>query len=480
MEEIIKELRSEFNRRKDNLQEDNIRIHIIANTFLEYCGYDTTKCIYEAPTGKGYCDMLVPSIGNNAIVIEVKTGKRPLKIKDIDQVRGYADSKHQRFAILSNGYEYVLLDFGINSEPVIDGDALKSYVVFWFNIFQARGKELTELKYFKYLNFENMCKRQSTLFYCDIAQYREWKLEQGMKQVSWNAYRCTLYQFFDFYSRKVLYKNQFEAEGKRAYETLGMDSIKEFIKERKRNSENVSRDTINNNYTHIYNMLYELKKHGKIGYISLDDSRKQNLVEYEEKGQKKIYDTIKTEDIHEVIKFLKQGRNSTRDTVLFLLIVTLGLERSQLLKLTWDNFGSSFKYIIIDGRKIELCLILQRYLTQLYKDQKQNGVRSPYILQLYYNKRYKPMKEWNINDVFDNFAKITNDEKWKNYSPQYLRCCLIKTLFSTGYSIEDIIYITGIEIKNLANLIGTDEILERKNNKISWKQLYDGILCEKI
>ena len=262
-----------------------------------------------------------------AIAIEVKTGKKPLKIKDIDQVRGYADSKQQRFVILSNGYEYVLLDFGIDTEPVIDGDASKSYVVFWFDIFQARGKERTELKYFKYLKFENMCKRQSSLFYCDIAQYREWKLEQGMKQVSWNAYRCTLYQFFDFYSKKVLYKNQFEAEGKRAYEIIGMDSIKEFIKERKRNSENVSRDT------------------------------------------------IKAEDIHEVIKFLKQGRNSTRNTVLFLLTVTLGLERSQLLKLTWDNF-----------------------------------------------------------------AKITNDEKWKNYSPKYLRCCLIKTLFSTGYSIEDIIY----------------------------------------
>lgn len=273
--------------------------------------------------GGGFLNVLK----KKAIAIEVKTGKKPLKIKDIDQVRGYADSKQQRFVILSNGYEYVLLDFGIDTEPVIDGDASKSYVVFWFDIFQARGKERTELKYFKYLKFENVCKRQSSLFYCDIAQYREWKLEQGMKQVSWNAYRCTLYQFFDFYSKKVLYKNQFEAEGKRAYETIGMDSIKEFIKERKRNSENVSRDT------------------------------------------------IKAEDIHEVIKFLKQGRNSTRNTVLFLLTVTLGLERSQLLKLTWDNF-----------------------------------------------------------------AKITNDEKWKNYSPKYLRCCLIKTLFSTGYSIEDIIY----------------------------------------
>ncbi len=480
MNEIIKELRNEFNRRKDNLQEDNIRIHIIANTFLECCGYDTKKCIYEAPTGKGYCDMLVPTIGDNAIAIEVKTGKKPLKIKDIYQVKSYADDKQQRFAILSNGYEYVLLDFHIKSAPVIEGDAMKSYVVFWFNIFQARGKELTELKYFKYLNYENLCKRQSTLFYCDVAQYREWKMEQGMKPVSWNSYRCTLYQFFDHYSKKVLYKNKYEAEGKRAYETLGMDLIKEFIKERKRNSENVSRDTINNNYTHIYNMLYELKKHGKIGYICLNDSRKQNLVEYEEMDQKKTYDIIKTEDILEVIKFLKQRRNSTRDIVLFLLTVTLGLERSQLLELTWDNFDKDFKYIIVDGRKIELCLILQRYLSQLYKEHKQNRVKMPYVLQLYYNKQYKPMKEWNINDVFDNLAKITNDEKWKNYSPKYLRCCLIKTLFATGYLIEDIIYITGIDIKNLASLIGTDEILKRRNNQINWKQLYDGILCENV
>lgn len=479
VEEIIKELRSEFNKRKDNLQEDNIRIHIIANTFLECYGYDTKKCIYEAPTGKGYCDMLVPTIGDKALAIEVKTGKRALKIKDIDQVKRYADDKQQRFAILSNGYEYVLLDFNIKSAPIIDGDALKSYVVFWFNIFMARGQELTELKYFKYLSFENLYKRQSALFYCDVAQYREWKLEQGMKQVSWRVYQSTLYSFYDYYSQKVLYQKPFEPEGKRAYETLGMDSIKGFIKERKRGAENISKDTVNNNHTHIYNMLYELKKHGRIGYICLDDSRKQNLVEYEETEQKKNYDTIKTEDIQEVINFLKQGRNSTRDIVLFLLTVTLGLERSQLLELTWNNFDSNFKHIIVDGRKIELCLILQRYLARLYKEKRQNRVKIPHVLQIYYNKQYKPMREWNINDIFDNFAKITNDEKWKNYSPKYVRSCLIKTLFATGYSLEDIIYITGIDIKNLANLIDTDEILERKSEKVNWKQLYNGILCEK-
>ena len=63
------------------------------------------------------------------------------------------------------------------------------------------------------------------------------------------------------------------------------------------------------------------------------------------------------------------------------------VERSQLLELTWDDFGGSFKYIIIDGRKIELCRILQRYLSQLYKEQKQNRVKKPYVLQLYYNSK---------------------------------------------------------------------------------------------
>lgn len=68
--------------------------------------------------------MLVPTIGNNAIVIEIKTGKKPLVEKDIDQVKRYASDKKQRFAILSNGYEYVLLDFDIKSTPVIEGDTV--------------------------------------------------------------------------------------------------------------------------------------------------------------------------------------------------------------------------------------------------------------------------------------------------------------------------------------------------------------------
>lgn len=477
MNEIVKELRNEFNKRKNDLQEPNIKVHIVTNTFLKYLGYDSYECIYEVPTGKGYCDILVPINGDNALVVEVKTGKQPLNEKDIEQIQDYANRKKQRFGILTNGYEYILLDFKISSPPILKGTAYKSYVVFWFNIFRSRGNGLTELKYFKYLSFENLFKKQSTLFYCDIAQYREWKLEQNMKPVSWNTYRCTLFQFFDFYSNKVLYKEPCEKQDKIAYETLGMNSIKEFLKDKKRNPENISIETINNNCTHIYNMLYELKKHGKINHICLDDSRKQNLIEYSELEQKKQYKVITTEDVESIIEFLKHQRNATRNIALFLLTVTLGLERSQLLNLTWDDFDRNFKHILIDGRKIELCFLLQKYLMQLHKEKSNKKLKCPNVFQLYYNKKHKPMREWNVNDVFDNFSKITNDEKWKSYSPKYVRSCLIKTLFSSGYSIDDIICITGIDIKNLANLIDTQEIICRKTNNVNWNQLYDGVLC---
>ena len=50
---------------------------------------------------------------NRILSIEVKNGKKPINVNDIVQVQRYVTSEGQRFAILSNGYEYVLLDFDI-------------------------------------------------------------------------------------------------------------------------------------------------------------------------------------------------------------------------------------------------------------------------------------------------------------------------------------------------------------------------------
>ena len=146
MDEIINKLRNSYKGIGNKRYENNVRLHVIINTFMEYYGYDVGKCSLEESIVKGFCDVYVPTIGEKALIIEVKNGNRPIEVKDIEQVRTYAGSKGQRFGILTNGYEYVLLDFSIETLPKMEGNVLESYVVFWFDIFKVRTKGKTELR----------------------------------------------------------------------------------------------------------------------------------------------------------------------------------------------------------------------------------------------------------------------------------------------------------------------------------------------
>lgn len=469
-------LRKNFSRFYDKPNEENIKYHVIIDTFLKYYGYDLEHLEFEDKTTKGYCDIFVPVLGKRGLPIEVKNGKHPLQVEDIQQVRSYAEFYKEDKALLTNGYEFVLLDFSITPATTRKNGDYKAYVVFWFNIFKTRGKGLTELQYFEYLNIKNLWEKQTTYFFCDIAQYREWKFEQGMKYDSWNAYRCTCFKFFSMYSHKVLNKKNYEAVGKRAYETIDMDVFDEFIQKCKRKGSDTSTKTLRNNFSHIYNMLFELKKNNMIGYISLNDSRKENLADYDETENRKNITELYKEDICTIIDFFRKKKNSNRNIVIILLTVTLGLERSQLLKLRWEDFEKEFQIIIIENRKIQLYPLIQKYLQNLYDENKKT--KSPFVLQVKYNGKFRPMREWNINDVFDELKQLSKEEKWNNFSPKYIRNCLIKTLFNLGYPIEDIIYITGIDMMNISKCIKMEEILQKESRKINWKNLYGGMLCE--
>lgn len=76
--------------------------------------------------------------------------------------------------------------------------------------------------------------------------------------------------------------------------------------------------------------------------------------------------------------------------------------------------------------------------------------------------------------MFNEFRKDT--EHKEIYSPKYLKKCLILSMFFDGYSIEDIIYVTNTDMKNLAKYISTDMIIERRGEDIDWTNLYGGIL----
>lgn len=479
MKDIIQLLQAEVKRIEHMSSESNVRANVIRGIFLKEFGYDVKNCIEECSMVKGFCDLYVPISGNIALPIEIKSSQHPLKITEVRQLQGYASSKGQQFGLLTNGYEYLLADFYITPKPTIEGHSLESYVVFWFNIFNEKGDGKNELKYFKYLSCQHLYKDKVTSFFSDIAQYREWKFAKGFKKSSWTSYKSTLYRFFNYYISNEL-KDEIDTESlERTYEKIDMSVYNRFVNYLQSNKEALSKSALRNMHSHIRNMLYELEQHNKIRIVGLGNSRKKNLARYKETELRKPYTELEVQDIETILNFLKSSKTATRDTVIFLLTVTFGLERSQLLRLKWTDFDNKYRYLTVDGRKIALPKLLQDYIIELKKQVEKAKSKSERVFLKAKKNKHVPMDEWNMNTVFDNFTKISKDEKWKMFSPSYVRSGLILSLYSANYSIEDIMYITGVDINNIPNYISKDEMMKRMDKDINWKSLYDGLLCRK-
>lgn len=253
----IKELRMVLNKWKGELREEHVRFHIILNTFLPLMNYDTKNCRLEERIGKGFCDVLVPINDKTTLLIEVKNGEHVLTNNDIEQVKRYATDRAQEYAILTNGKEYVLLNFRIGSQPVISGDTLRTNIVFWFDIFKDKGKDVTNLQYFEYLSYEKLFNMEVTNFFSDIAQYKVWKFEEGLSEQSWTAYQSTLYNYYDFITKKY---EKYQG----IYRRMAEEDFEEFIRTRKRNGAQSSIKTVANNHTHIFDMLSMMKKEEKL------------------------------------------------------------------------------------------------------------------------------------------------------------------------------------------------------------------------
>ena len=69
------------------------------------------------------------------------------------------------------------------------------------------------------------------------------------------------------------------------------------------------------------------------------------------------------------------------------MCATLGMERSEILNVKWEDFDKDFKFINIQGRKIELHDMLKSYLSQFQKEQ---GRKKGYTFVALYNGHLSP------------------------------------------------------------------------------------------
>lgn len=480
MDQIVSELRKTYNYISKNqpLTEENIKINLVREVFLKQMGYDLLNCTYERDSkGKRSDISIAIHEGREIFFIETKRGDEKLSYENVNQTLNYLKAPGMEWGLITNGKEYMLVNAKIETPPDLMNEAYKHNVVFWFDILELRNQERTDIRYFKYLEYERIFEKRTTTFYKDMAQFKAIAFPDNTR--SWATYKSTLSQFFDFFSekRRTKYKNGI-------LEEITLEDFRSFI-EFKQSDESGTRSvtssqSIANIYSHISSMLNTLKENGKITRTHFDKGRSYSLEDFEVTGNRKSNNYLTTENVRSAIDYYIDKLHAERDICVFLLCSSMGLERPNIMELIWDDVNLQAKkpFIKVGVRELELPLLLVSCLQVLKIEHKTEKIKGSYVFNTVHKGKYKPFSESTVNGVFDKLKNISEEEQWSFFSPQYVRICLIDIMFSAGYSIDEIIYQTGIDVKNIHRYINNEDIIARQKNPrgLIKKKLFDGLL----
>lgn len=468
MKELIKAIK---NKMADlpSLTEENIKNHIVVNLFLKEMGYDPDKWDYECRISNGRADLVYKENGKPLLIVETKGLRLQEKNQsiditdnDIDQISNYLNKQQDGivWGILTNGKRYILLN------GTIEG-ILKNRIVFDISI-----ENTTDQYYLKYFSYRTIFETKTTNFFADIARFRNW-----FKGKSWRNYKGTLYNFFDYYSEN----HQYRVLGNDDRDCLTKISIDDFISfiedRRKNNNSNNGRavnspDTIENYYSHISVYFKTLKVNHYIDHHDFEYDKKDFIKIFNENPRMKSENYMSADKFSKALDFLyKKQKTGTRDSLIFLLCAYYGFERSEVSDLKWENIDFDHSNIIFHNRYNPMPDLVIKLFKDLLSERKLLKSSQEYVITTIDKQgkrsRLKQASEATINSIFSSLKSINKDDsRWALFTPKYVRQCLVQNMFANGFSIEQIVAYTGVDILQITNYIPKDKIISEGNKRL--------------
>lgn len=468
MQEIFEQIKTRMGELR-SYTEENIKNHVVVPIFLQDLGYNTRELYYEDKAFDGRCDITYFEKSKPIIIVETKglgQKNKELRILDKDkkQILDYLTGYEERIAwgILSNGFDYYL--FNNDIQGLIDDK-----IVFHLSLNQKSG-----WKYVKYFSYENIFDSKVSNFFADIARFKMFWINSGNKESSFNSYLSTLNNFFEFYSQS----HNYSSFGKCDSECLCQIQLGDFFAfaqkmnecpYKNRQSAERSYITLGNNYNHIKAFFETLKAYGYIPHHNFTPSEKEALNVFKDKIPPQNQQFLDVEAYQLILDYLSKGRNSFRNIAIFMLCSYYGLKRSAVHKLTWDSINFLKNTITVENRKYKMTELMSHCLQTLHNEKTKNRLKCNEVFVNQYTKGGKVLSENAINDIFYGLRKINDpnhDLSW--LCPEKVRECLIQSMFECGYSIESIVYYTGLDTASVSSCLTYDRIVSFGEKRF-WK-----------
>ncbi len=449
--QLIKEIRDKINT-LPNLNESNIKNHVVIDIFLERMGYARSMCNFEENCRNDFADFFIKISKNKNLIVETKNGYNDLSEKDIYQLVKYLTSRNEEWGLLSNGFRYILINNNIKSLDTSKNN-LSDKIVLDISI-----NKKTDVKYLKYFSKKSIFEDKTTYYFVHIAQFKSYA--SSISKSSWSVYKSTLFNFFDYYANKNGYK-YYSNDINEPLTKIDIEDYFEFIENKmmnqKGNRKLNSKETIKDNYSYFSSFFKVLKKFSYISDHNFKYSRKEILAKYDDTPKIKKEHHLTNDRFEKALIYIHYHKNSDRNTVIFLLCAYYGVERSLVNNLKWDQIDMQHKTIKFDKRTIEMNDLMIMSLNNIKNI---NGrKKNEYVLLKCCKNGYERANVGVINSVFNDLQHIDeSDTAWKCFSPRYVRGCLIKEMFSNGYFVEQILYEVDLSLSQLCEYVPNDDI----------------------
>lgn len=420
-------------------KEENIKIKVVI-PILEKLGYKISNMTFEHEVfkGKKYCDIAINIRADEYLYIEVKRGDYSIANKDIMQLSNYLNTAGIEWGIITNGSKYILINNNIKL-PSSDKKVLEVDI----------NRDSNNLKYF---SKEYLFGNRKTYYYTYVAYFKGIRGYKDEDQ-TWIVYRGTIYKFIKYLEDKY---NDFEE-----LEKINKRDIIEFLEKECKNSRRDidSDETIKNKISHINTMYEVLYENKVIRNIPFDKKRDDIINKF--KLESKKYDLVlEKRDIETIFFHLEKGRNSLRNKTIITLATFLGLNKSQILKIRKESFDFINNTIVLNGRIVPLPEKIINMVKELINKNEAEGIKGNGVFYCRYNGKYKLINKEVLGEVLKEVQKI-DEEKFRKFTYNRSRIMAVRILFDNGFSIDDIVRITGIKLTGIAKIIDNNEIYNK-------------------
>jgi integrase/recombinase XerD len=438
---------------------------VVVEYFLTQLGYQKLwfACEEKEPlirdSRKDICIYIDGNKNEDPFFIEVKHKGAELD-QHIDQLSKYLNQKGISWGMLTNGHRYIL--FNNRLTDLISTNR----IVLDINLLNEKEFR-RDVEYFScQFLFKNS--RTNYLIFPTIYKHLNKHIKSSTSNIQW-LLNC----YFRYLANEY---TAFDETNIKPY------TFKEFLFKNK--TKKYSRFTIGSRFRYIKSAcdLYKEKKHIKYNYFD-DINEEKFLSDIDLNDSKFSKDSIPItyDEINSILEYYdKNSRDALRNKVIILLTLYCALDLQDLIKMRDDYFNDDTSLIVFpDGRKIKLTTRLSELVKELINLKKKKNVHCKYLFYRRYEKGYDKISKGNYNTIISrtfNKLDLPEDRK-KVLIPSFIRSSVIRKMFNDGFSIEDIICLTGLSLTGIGQYLSYEDILKRHKlkkivNEHPYKELF--------